>query len=277
MLSLQKLNNDIVKAIPNLIGKGKDTRPIKGEHIMDLYENVYICAKKKSGKTSVIYKILKECATKDTIVIFFVSTINNDDSYKNIRKYLDVKNIQHIDYTSLKSDDGKTDVLNDIIKELEHEAKHGEDDIETPSNTNLIKMNEEQEQETKKNRKSKYRSPQYIFVFDDLSNELHSSSIVSLSKKHRHFLANCIYASQFLHDLDPQTRKQMDRILLFKGQSDKKLEIIHKDADLSVEFDDFLKIYKFATKEPYSFLNIDVRNELFIKNFNTKINIKNKI
>ena len=73
MISLKKINKQTVKAIPI---PNEDTRPIKGFEICEeVYANIFLCAKKKSGKTSAIFKIIKECSNKDTIIIIFCSTM----------------------------------------------------------------------------------------------------------------------------------------------------------------------------------------------------------
>ena len=52
---VKKVNN--VKCGPIPIETEEDKRPIKGyEIIHELYANIYLCAKKKSGKTSTIYQ-----------------------------------------------------------------------------------------------------------------------------------------------------------------------------------------------------------------------------
>ena len=60
MISLKQINNQYVKAIPI---PDEDTRPIKGYDICEeVYANIFLCARKKSGKTSALFKILKECS-----------------------------------------------------------------------------------------------------------------------------------------------------------------------------------------------------------------------
>ena len=76
MITLKQINNQYVKAIPL---PEIDPRPVKGYDIcQEFYANIFLCAKKKSGKTSALFKILKECATKKTIIIIFCSTVNKD-------------------------------------------------------------------------------------------------------------------------------------------------------------------------------------------------------
>ena len=69
MTSLKQINKQVVRAIPI---PNEDTRPIKGYDIcQEVYANIFLCAKKKSGKTSALFKIMKECADKKTIIIVF--------------------------------------------------------------------------------------------------------------------------------------------------------------------------------------------------------------
>lgn len=272
MISLHKLNNDTVDIIPDLIGSGQDKRPVKGGHILDLYSNVFLVAKKRSGKTCTIFKILKECAGRDTIVVLFVPTLYKDVGWKNIRKYLDMKNIEHIDFTSIK-DENNVDQLDLIVKDLDEEAEEAERNKDKPKEQRQRLLLDEEEPVK---RKPKYRSPEFIFVFDDISNELKSKSVVTLVKKYRHYLSTCIYSSQYLNDMDPQSRKQIDTWLVFKGQPIEKLETIYQNADLDISFDDFVKIYKLATKNPYSFLYINSEKGIFKRNFNTEIKIKSR-
>lgn len=275
MLRLQKVHNDEVTVIPDFIGKGVDNRKVKGGHILDIQHNVFLAARKKSGKTSTIFKILKECAGRDTIVVLFVSTLYKDVGWLNIRKYLDMKGITHLDFTSIKDENG-VDQLDSIVKELEEEAKEEELNKDKPKEKKqsiLLCEGDECEDEHKK-RKSKYRCPEYIFVFDDISSELKSKSLISLLKRNRHYNATILLSSQYILDLDPQSRKQIDTWLVFRGQPMEKLETIYKDADISIPFDEFVRVYKVATEKPYSFLNINTRTEVFKKNFNVEIKIK---
>ena len=119
----------------------------------------------------------------------------------------------------------------------------------------------EPEPTKKKSKKSKYKCPEYMIVLDDLSNELKSKSLLTLLKKNRHYKSKIIISSQWLHDLLPESRKQIDLFMIFKGFPEKKIAEIYKDCDSSIPFDTFLKIYHQATKKPHSFLYIDSRSD----------------
>ena len=109
-----------------------------------------------------------------------------------------------------------------------------------------------------------------MIIFDDLSSELKSRSLLSLLKFNRHFKAKLIISSQWLHDLLPESRKQIDLFLIFKGFPENKLALIYKDCDSSIPFDLFFKIYKKSTKRPHSFMYIDTRADEFRRDFDSK-------
>lgn len=92
-------------------------------------------------------------------------------------------------------------------------------------------------------------------------------------KMNRHLNAFCCLSSQYLLDILPEQIKQLDYVLIFRGEPEIKLMKLHKDIDLAIEFETFMKLYHDATKEKYNFLYIDVRNEKFRKNFNKEYQI----
>jgi len=287
MISLRQINNQIVRAIPI---PDQDTRPIKGFDICEeVYANIFVCAKKNSGKTSACFKIMKDCSVKNTVIIIFCSTAYKDANWIEIIKYFEKKGMEVRVYTSI-FEDGQ-DQLEKLIKDLRKEVKQKEEEnedeepqIDTCDSIlqNLAMMSsqgrpngytlphnleQEEEEEPKKKRKCKYQAPEYIIVFDDLSSELKSQSLLSLLKFNRHFKTKLIISSQWLHDLLPESRKQIDLFIIFKGFPEKKMQEIYKDCDSSVPFDVFYSVYKKATKKPYSFMYIDSRSDKFRCNF----------
>jgi hypothetical protein len=64
-----------------------------------------------------------------------------------------------------------------------------------------------------------------------------------------------------------QSHKQLDYLLLFKGMSEVKLEKVITDTDLTIDLPTLDKIYHHATLEPYNFLYIDTRQDIYRKNF----------
>ena len=276
----KKINNVKVKKVQ--LNEVEDHRPVKGADLFEeIYANIFLCAKKKSGKTSTIYKIVKECLGKKTKVIAFVSTLHKDATWNAIRKYVECKGNEFIGHTSLK-EDGE-DLLDKLVNELEEEAETEYEDnsiderlkrLEKKLCPVLCDGDSDNEEKVKKERKEKYRSPEYIILLDDLSSELKSKSLVSLLKKNRHFKAKIIVSSQYLNDMLPESRKQQDYFLIFRGQPKKKLEEIRRDADVGLDEEEFRDVYHFATEERYSFLYIDTQQNTYRRNFNYLIQIR---
>ena len=188
-----------------------------------------------------------------------------------MEKYFKKKGIPFMGYTSIFDFDEKTKKNVDLLQEQLDELQNPFDDYEMDDNKKIIF--DDGIEETKE-KKSKFLEPEYIFVFDDLSTELQSKSVVSLLKKNRHFKCKTIISSQYLNDLRPESRKQIDLWLIFKGLKEDKLQEIFRDADPDVSFDVFMQLYKNATKEKYSFFYVDCRNSIYRRNFSDQYDIK---
>lgn len=260
---LRKINYEEVKSVPQLVKP--DNRPIKGSALFsELYANIFLCARKKSGKTSAIFKIIKECCGLNTTIIAFVSTLNKDANWLTIQKYCELKKIPFVGNTSMVVDG--VNLLEEFVDQQQEEAQ-GPTEKEAKEK-HLLFQDSDSEEEEKPKKKAKFRSPEYLIIFDDLSNELKNPALVSLLKKNRHFKSKIIVSSQYLNDLLPQSRKQIDIFMIFKGQPESKLDEIYRDADLAITKEEFYDLYKIATKENYSFLYVDRFNDTFRRNFN---------
>ena len=91
-MSITKINNFVVQPVP-LLG-GADNRPIKGSALFsEIYANIFAVARKNSGKSSVIYNIIKHCSERDTKVLAFCSTIHKDNAWLQIANLCNKKNI----------------------------------------------------------------------------------------------------------------------------------------------------------------------------------------
>ena len=262
MIHIQKINNEKVKpiAIPRL-----EEKKIKGHCVFpEVYSNIFLVARKKSGKTFVIWKIIKSCAGPDTEIIIFASTIHKDPNWIHIVKYLKKKGNPVETYTSIKDGNKLENLLNRLIHEYGEEKE--EEEEEKPKSKVRMLFGDEEE-ETEKKRKSRKIAPEYIIIFDDIGNELRNPLIDQLLKTNRHFKSKVILSSQYVNDLSPQSRKQIDYWLLFGGHKMEKLKIIYDDADLNIPFEEFIHLCEHAKAEKYNFLYIDVRDVAFRKSF----------
>lgn len=261
-ITLHKINNVSIKPIPQILMGAGDTRLAKGYQLFpEPYNNIFIVARKKSGKTTVIFDIVRRCASKKTNVVVFASTVHKDKSYVAIKEYCNQKDIPFVGYTSITEDN----VLANIMDSL----KDPDEDEEAPKKKPAIDMYGLRFDETKEKR-DKYIVPEYIFIFDDLSNEMRNKYVSKLLKTNRHYKCKVILSSQYVHDILPDSAKQIDNWLLFGGLHEEKLKLIYQYADLSIEFNNFEDIYENATEAKYNFLYIDTSNDELRKNFNSR-------
>ncbi len=281
-----KINTLQVKAAPKW--GGDDPRPPRGQDLFNTtFFSAFFAAKKKSGKTSNIFFTLSRIISRSTTLIVFCSTVHKDPTWIYMIKFFKAKGIAVETHTSLK--ENGVDLLAELVRDLEVEfpADQESEDEELDPKEQLkqqglglvqaiLKFNSPPQEGTGKDgkpKKTKYRERKYIVVLDDLSTELKSKSLVSLLKNHRHFEMAVLISSQYYLDILPESRIQLDYFLIYKGQTEEKLQAIYKDADLDIEYDVFQKLYKDATEEPYSFLYVDARNCEFRKNYNEKYNL----
>jgi hypothetical protein len=260
----QKINNVIVKPV---IPDGGEPNPekIKGfDFIPLLYANIFLCAKKKSGKTNLIHLLLSELVTKDAEVYIFASTVYKDATYEEITKMLEKKKVKYETYTSFIYHRTGENILQSILDEIDAEAEKDDSfSIPKPKGPRFL--------EPERKKKSGAQSPERIFVFDDLGQDLRDPNISQLLKTNRHNKCKVILSSQYLTDLQPQAIKQLDFVFLFRSFNEEKLVRIYELLDLSIPLDRFITLYHFATAEPYNFLYVNVRQEQFRKNFNTAL------
>jgi hypothetical protein len=264
MIKESKLNCINVKP---LVVQQTDTSKIKGADLFpSLYSNLFICSKKKSGKTSLINTILQKCTDKKTIFFIFCATVNVDSTWKLIIEQLEDRGNIVNKYSELV--DGKINILNEIVEQLSTPVEP-EKEKEKPKS--LIRC---ESPKKKKEYKPKKISPDIVFVFDDCSDMLRNPAVATLLKKNRHLKANVIISSQSLHDLVPASIKQLDYFICFKSFSREKMDIVHKGLDLSIEPDMLYEYYMYCTSKPYNFLYIDVRQDKYRCNFNKEINFE---
>ena len=266
-MHIKKINNQIVKPMRFTDDDDEDTRPVKGSAIFPtLNANIFLIAKKHSGKTVTVGKIIKECASSSTTVICICSTIYKDIAHKKIKKYCKLHNIPYIGFTSMIYDG--VNVLDTLMDFLEDRAEMELEEEYNPKEKTSPCLFNDSDEEVEKKRKSKYQVPEYIIYLDDLSNELKNPSLLKLFCEQRHSKMKVIVSTQYLTHIHPSSHCQCDYSLIFGGMPDEKLEKLHDNLDLAIPFDKFYTLYKNATEKKYSFFYIDIRDETFRRNFN---------
>jgi len=268
MIKENTLNNISIKPLVN--ANALDESKVKGGKMFsDPYNVTYLCARRKSGKTSVIAEILKNTSDKKTTFWLFVPTSRVDESWKTIIKLLEDRGNTVNVFDSIM--EGKTNLLDEIVADLSvgDEPPKKEEPVKAPVK---IMFDIPESEKKKYEYKPKKLAAQHIFVFDDISQELKNPALLALLKKSRHLKAAVYVSSQYLLDLNPAALKQLSYFLCFRSMTQDKLEHIHKMLDLSIDLEKFYEIYDYATKEPYNFLYIDMKNQTFRKNFSKELN-----
>lgn len=273
MIKIKKINKEIVKPVKLPTHDPKDI--LGGQIFPNLNSNIFLLAKKQSGKTCTIFHILQKCVNKNTTVYIFASTVFNDPTWLEIVKWLKKKKIPYKRFTSIFNDEGQN-IVTDLVNELTNKQKQKANDEEDENNNNYddwLMFDSDEEEEEEKEKKPKKIAPEYFLIFDDLSDELSNKSIPTLVKKNRHFTMKMLFSSQYYHDLSKPARTNLDYILLYPHIPEEKLELLHKESDMATSYPIFQKLYNHATKENYNFLYCDLRKHKFRKNLNSEYEI----
>jgi hypothetical protein len=279
---IKKINNIKVKKVPTT--SPEDQRPIKGSKLFPrLSCNIFLCAKKFSGKTSCIYETIKHCVGRNTKIIVFCGSLYNDKSWKTIQNYCKSKKIDFEGHVSIFDDDGDNilqafiDHLKTMKEGKDDEIEEDEEEVEEEQPVGIWSQGwgeetiEEKPEKKKKPRKSKYQSPEYMVILDDISTELKNSSVTALLKIHRHWSMKCIISSQQVNDLSVGARNQIDVTIIYKGMPIKKIDEIYKICMLNITLDQLMKMYNIATAKPFSFLYIDASTQQYRMNFDSEL------
>lgn len=262
-----KINN--INVVPVQAGVGNFTE--KNNRAFKIFPespffSTFICSKKKSGKSSLINTIIQKATDKHTTFWIFCSTYKIDPTWKAIKSYLENRgNIVNFFDGIL---DGKTNNLQVILKSIQEDPES-----DTDNSHPLKKFIElyDEETDSSKPRKSTKIACENMFIFDDIGSSLRNKEVANLLKVHRHSRSSVIISSQYLNDLQPQSILQLDVFIAFAGLSQEKMESIHKQLDLSIDFDLLWKLYKHCTDEKYSFMYLAIRSEEIRCKFNKLI------
>jgi len=279
-----------------------------------LYSNVLCCSKKHSGKSNLIYHILRNIVGKDTKLYFFSSTINKDPTWLQIQDEFGKTNeIETKDTLYEKVKQGKRKVMVNHLEDLVNRFMK-EDDVDKKKKKKKDKKNKDQEggsfyrlpkpydnkltwndleedhlgrilfktnkdikkeedevfvekPKPKKIKRGKLAYPDKIVVIDDLSQQLKEPIVAQLAKTNRHYKCVFIISTQFPNDLPPSCRSQFNQLFMWKGHSKAKCEVLRKVADLDLDEDEFYRLYKETTAEPYAFMYVDIDGGKAYKNF----------
>jgi len=245
----------------------------KGSNIFDKpYWITAILGKRRSGKTTLTYNLLKYFASKRTIVIFIVPTFYNDDTFIAMRKYLDEQKIQWLAYTDVKDDNG-VDVV-EVFMKVNARGNESDSESDNDEKTPEEKVKEcpckfgDQPKSSGKKKKKKPQPPEYLFVTDDLTDSNRAKSITNLAKRSFHYKCKILISTQSIVDIPPQLHAQIDYYALFRGFNQDSLEKLYQRMAPRIEQDQFMTLYHTITNKPvglnpaiYNFLLFDKNKE----------------
>lgn len=286
-------------------GAGKPPRGRK--FTSELYPNIALVARKKSGKTVIIYNLLKAMIDKYTRVIIICPTHGKDATYRSITDMLDKKRVDYDLHTEIgevikdfvrENDDEEEDDPDATEEEgeepsprAESDADHlglfaamgfGSEEPEPEPENRLVAMGlsppeakpkkerpvlTDEEKMERYRRKAKFSAPDVVFVLDDLGEEMRNPSVYQLLKMNRHFRTAVLMSMQWPNNITPSSWKQLDQALLFAGHNKKKVAEMYKNLDPPLDEEEFLALYKKATAKKYSFLNYDKGTDEFREKF----------
>lgn len=244
-----------------------------GELFPELYYTVYIIAPPKTGKTTVIYNILKMSIDKRTTFYGFVGTNSKDDIYNAMREMFDNKGVNYHFYTNIKDKIEKIHNVRDLIKEFKENDISDEEEEEEETELKELSIFDDEDDIRVKYKRKKYKPkkavPKRVILFDDMSIDLRDPYVCELIKEFRHYKCVVLIASQDVFDCEPTVRANIEYYLLFPNIEERKIIDIYKKASINMGQDKFLKLYRDATNKPKNFLYVRRNNE-YRKNFNER-------
>ena len=234
------------------------------------YSNIFITARKNSGKSNLVYRIVENCTNRYTKVLIFAATVNKDPVYKKLIKMLSKRNID-----TVASTDFMVDGIDLLAEFMGNNTESQPGDNRTDNSRPAPPLGPDLFPEPPPPRKSNKKAiePNYLVILDDLGTECRHPSVTQLLKTNRHYHAKVIVSSQQVTDLDPASRRQLDYMLLLGGIPRDKLTLIYNSGDFNITLDEFVSLYGDATSVKYSFLYCDITGGTYRRNFNKQYSI----
>ena len=131
------------------------------------------------------------------------------------------------------------------------------------------------------NNYNKNRDKKVLIIFDDMiadimRSEKFQAKVKELFIRFRKLNISIVFITQSYFRTPIDARLNSTHYILIKKGNKKELKSIAEENSGHLDFKDFLKIYNYCTKEPYSFMLVDTRTTArvtFKKNFNEPINL----
>ena len=129
---------------------------------------------------------------------------------------------------------------------------------------------------------NKNRDKKVLIIFDDMIADIMRSEkfkaiVKELFIRCRTLNISIVFITQSYFRTPKDARLNSAHYILMKIGNKKELKIIAEENSGHLDFKDFLKIYSYCTKEPYSFMLVDTRptaHVTFKKNFDEPIDLR---
>lgn len=276
----EKINNIAIKPV---IVQAFDAKTVRGyEWFENPYNTCALIAKTKSGKTSVIYRVLEATLPKKSKIIIFCPSIKTDKTYRKMVKMLKEKDCDVKTYPHFV--EGKKSILDQIVDEAEGNVPGKKDeepeemiggqtlkDIMFNGKKKATKNPKKGDDDTEITKKKKLCAETTIII-DDLSSACRDKSLTRLLCKSRHLKMRIFISLHAITNLMPSGIRQISNVLLFPNINREKIESLADNCGVSFKDDTkkrsiLWELYNDATSEPYNFLNLDLQQMTFKKNF----------
>lgn len=279
-----------IKVEPVITKKNHSKRTVRGyDWFPEPYSNTCLLARKMSGKSTVIYRALEECATKGTNVWIFSPTVDVDATYDKMKKMLKKKKCNVICKTHFI--ENGVDLLHQLLGILsKDDDKDPEAEPKAPTllfNDNRsfrgipmqggsVQIVKRKKKKPKKKTKPGLLTPEHILVFDDLSSYMRHKSVSRLLTRNRHNKLKVFLSCHSVNNLEPMGLAQIDVFCVFPNISEDKIKELAEKVNITFKSDNkknscLQKMYDFATERPYNFLYINRNDGTYRKNFNELI------
>ena len=248
-------------------------------------------AKRRSGKTYLIWKLLKALTKKHSEVHIFAPTVNLDKTWGEITNWLDSKGINYTTYTDLNDDDGN-DIISGLLDEWaipaepeeEESSEEDEDELEKPwrgfrpnelesfsQYNETLKLQKTKKKTKKKKKKKPPPPPDRWVIIDDNSEHLKRRSIHKLFYNGRHYRAKVLTSCHDIKKQSPDMIANSVYSFLFKRLPEERIKHIKDKLDLDVADSKFTDMYALASKRDYGFLLIDSDRDKYYSSFKSEL------
>jgi len=224
------------------------------EHVPKLPMRAMICAPSGAGKTvllqNLILKIYRDCFNR---IYVFSPSIDIDHTWRPVKDYIE-KEIKPSDKEKIYFNSYEPEELSKIITKQHKVTEY----LKDQGKTKLF---------------------QILIVIDDFADDKeftrNSKLLHQLYIRGRHQVISTITASQIYRAISPVVRKNMTHLFIYRLRNQADLQAIIEEISAVHNPKVLLEMYNVATREPYSFLYINLVaktvEDMFFKNFDERL------